>query len=252
VSPDLSAVAAPPTASFEALPDNNTVIPPDTHGAAGPAHLMTTLNSQVRIQNKSGGIISTNSLDGFWSVLTGDPFDPRVHYDALSGRWIAICVANSETDSSEVYFAISDNSDPTAAWTFYAIDADPAAGGPWADYPTVGFNEKWIAITANMFTPAGSFDGPKMWVIDLHAPALHLLQHHRRPLSCRHSALLCELRHDVSSPSLPDHGNRSLPLLVGRSGVRFWHERTSQGAEQLQLRADRRAAAGLGDSDRDQ
>jgi hypothetical protein len=166
VSPDLSAVAAPPTASFEALPDNNTVIPPDTHGAAGPAHLMTTLNSQVRIQNKSGGIISTNSLDGFWSVLTGDPFDPRVHYDALSGRWIAICVANSETDSSEVYFAISDNSDPTAAWTFYAIDADPAAGGPWADYPTVGFNEKWIAITANMFTPAGSFDGPKMWVID--------------------------------------------------------------------------------------
>ncbi|MGB6649033.1 MAG: hypothetical protein WBG01_10920, partial [Bacteroidota bacterium] len=166
VSPDLTAVAAPPTASFEALPDNNAVIPPDTHGAAGPTHLMTTLNSQVRIQNKSGGIISTTSLDGFWSALTGDPFDPRVHYDPLAGRWITICAANSGTDSSEIYFAISDVSDPTGAWSFYAIDADTGAGGPWADYPTVGFNEKWIAITANMFTPGGSFVGPKMWAID--------------------------------------------------------------------------------------
>jgi len=164
--PDLTAVAAPPTASFEALPDNNTVIPPDTHGAAGPAHLMTMLNSQVRIQNKSGGIVSTTSLDAFWSLLTGDPFDPRIHYDPLSSRWISICAANSGTDSSEVYFAISDGSDPTGAWSFYAIDADPVVDGPWADYPTVGFNEKWIAITANMFSTGGSFVGPKMWVID--------------------------------------------------------------------------------------
>src|SRR2546427_20509 len=30
--------------SFLALPDDDTVIPPDTHGAVGPNHLMTVLN----------------------------------------------------------------------------------------------------------------------------------------------------------------------------------------------------------------
>jgi len=160
--------AAPPvaTASFEALPDNNTRIPPDTHGSAGPLHLMTMLNTQVRIQDKSGTSISTTSLFSFWAVLTGNPFDPRVHYDATSGRWIAACVANAQTDSSEVYFAISAGSDPTGAWTFYRIDADPTFGGPWADFPTIGFSNQFIAITANMFQVSGTFAGAKMWVLD--------------------------------------------------------------------------------------
>ena len=34
--------------------DNNTSIPPDTMGVAGPNHLMVALNSQVLIQDRSG------------------------------------------------------------------------------------------------------------------------------------------------------------------------------------------------------
>src|SRR3972149_1570527 len=63
--------------SFAALGDNNTNIPPDTHGAAGPGHLMTMLNTQVRIQSLAGGIISTSSLNSFWSpTCASDIFDP--------------------------------------------------------------------------------------------------------------------------------------------------------------------------------
>ena len=41
------------------------------------------------------------------------------------------------------------------------------SGVDWADYPRVGINSKWIAITANMFTVTGSsYSGSKMWVID--------------------------------------------------------------------------------------
>ena len=36
--------------SFPGLGDNNTALPPDTSGAAGPNHLMITLNSQVQVQ----------------------------------------------------------------------------------------------------------------------------------------------------------------------------------------------------------
>src|SRR5207245_8373711 len=74
--------------SFQALNDNNTAIPPDTHGAVGPNHLMVTLNSQVQIQNRSGGTISTVSLDSFWGPvrdLSSYVFDPKVLYDPFSG-----------------------------------------------------------------------------------------------------------------------------------------------------------------------
>src|SRR5216683_2635686 len=40
-----------PASNFQALPDDNTAIPPDTHGAVGPNHLMTVLNTQVRVQD---------------------------------------------------------------------------------------------------------------------------------------------------------------------------------------------------------
>ena len=100
---------------FLALPDHNTVIPPDTMGAAGPQHLMTMLNSQVRIQNKTGGTVSTVSLATFWTAgtgLSGGPFDPHVVYDSLSGRWMAAVFANAATVKSQVWFAISATSDP--------------------------------------------------------------------------------------------------------------------------------------------
>jgi len=170
VPSDATVVRLESIINFEALPDNNTAIPPDTHGAAGPSHLMTMLNTQVRIQDKTGANLSTVSLSSFWTGgtgLSGDTFDPKVVYDAIHGRWIATCDANSTSDSSKVFFAISSTNDPTGAWSFYSLDAD-AADTTWADYPGFGVNATWIAIANNMFTVSGSpsFAGVKMWVID--------------------------------------------------------------------------------------
>jgi hypothetical protein len=127
---------------FQALPDNDEVIPPDTMGAAGPTHLMTMLNSQVRIQDKTGGIVSTVSLDTFWTAgtgLVGDPFDPQLVYDSLAARWIATVDANKNSISSQVWFAISDTSDPTGAWTFFSFPArTPGGRRIWADFPGLG------------------------------------------------------------------------------------------------------------------
>lgn len=157
----------PPTLTFNALDDPNTIIPPDTHGAIGPSHAMTMLNSEVRIQTKTGTNISTVSLSTFWGSIVGSKFDPKVLYDPLSSRWIAVCDANANSAISKVCFAISGTSDPTGSWTFYEFDAD-AADVTWADYPGFGVNGTWIAITQNMFRVSGSpsFVGAKMWVID--------------------------------------------------------------------------------------
>jgi len=161
----------PPTtlSSFAGLGDNNTSIPPDTMGAVGPNHLMIMLNTQVRIQNKTGANLSTVTLDTFWTSgtgLSGNPFDPLIIYDSLSNRWMAIVDADSRQATSSVWFAISDTSDPTGNWTFYGIDAD-SGDTLWADFPDIGVNSTWIAITNNMFTNAlDIFSGAAMWVID--------------------------------------------------------------------------------------
>jgi hypothetical protein len=155
--------------SFAAIGDNNSSIPPDTMGAAGPSHLMTMLNTQVRIQNKTGGTISTVSLSTFWTSgtgITGTPFDPLMVYDSIDDRWIATCDANSRSANSEVFFAISATSDPTGSWDFYEFEGD-TNDVDWADFPGLGVNTNWIAITENMFTVSGgTFTGAKMWVID--------------------------------------------------------------------------------------
>jgi len=118
------------TRNFQSLPDNNAAIPPDTHGAAGPNHLMTMLNTQVRIQDKNGNVIGTQTLAQFWSDAPGPAgtrFDPRVVYDRESGRWFAICGTSPQSVSSGILLAVSTTSDPTGGWIKYHIDAHPTS-----------------------------------------------------------------------------------------------------------------------------
>src|SRR5437868_6365586 len=55
--------------SFPGLGDNNTALPPDTSGAAGPNHLMITLNSQVQVQTRGGAAVQTLSLRTFFDPV---------------------------------------------------------------------------------------------------------------------------------------------------------------------------------------
>src|SRR5438477_3818852 len=52
--------SAPPElgGSFPAIIDDQRVIPPDTMGAVGPGHVMTTLNSEVAVQTRQGDVVS--------------------------------------------------------------------------------------------------------------------------------------------------------------------------------------------------
>lgn len=138
--------------NFPAIGDNSSTIPPDMGGAVGPNHIMTALNSQVRIQDKAGGILSTVSLNGFFSALvTGfSVFDPKVLYDPFAQRWILTAPANSNSATSALLIAVSSTNNPTDPWTGYSFDVD-AANTKWFDYPSIGFNRNWIVITGNLY-----------------------------------------------------------------------------------------------------
>jgi uncharacterized repeat protein (TIGR01451 family) len=144
---------APAAINFQALGDDDTIAPPDTMGAVGPNHVMTVLNSQILIQNRSGNTISTVTLESFWAPAGAhDPFDPRIKYDAFNGRWIASAATEAEIPGqSSILVGVSQTSDPTGKWNLLEVQADPTYRN-WADFPTLGFNNNWIVVAANMYS----------------------------------------------------------------------------------------------------
>ncbi len=147
----LAALSPSPATSFQAQDDDNRFIPPDVGGAVGPNHVMSVHNNNVRVQDRTGNILSTVTLDSFWLAVTGPGvFDPHVVYDPFNDRWIFSAASGSFTDQSSVLLGVSQSSDPLGNWNLYRVDADPG-NLAWADYDTVGFNKDWIVVTVNMF-----------------------------------------------------------------------------------------------------
>src|SRR5688572_24762609 len=142
----------PPSASFEALLSNGNAFAPDTHGAVGPNHLMVTLNTEVRIQTRSGDELSRMSIDGWWALgLSGisNVFDPRVVYDIYRNRWIFSANNDPGGPNAAVLLAVSATSDPTGIWHRRKI-ALPTTS-VFADIPMTGFNTNWIILATDTY-----------------------------------------------------------------------------------------------------
>lgn len=146
-----------PAASFEALPDNDdpNVGPPDTQGAVGPNHLMVTLNTQVRIQDRSGRALSTVALSDFWRGVGGRDlnivYDPRVLYDPYADRWITTALWWTPTPTvccGGLLVGVSQTGNPTGSWNLYRVDLDPLN----VDFQTLGFNKDWIVVQSTIFS----------------------------------------------------------------------------------------------------
>ena len=166
LQPAAPETASPPlAASFAALGDNSAVIPPDTHGSPGPNHLMTTLNTEVRMQTRSGTVLSTAGLNTFWSKVNGTAgaFDPRVLYDPYGQRWIVVACDDAATTTSGLLIGASQTSDPTGLWNLYRVKASDTN---WIDYPSVGFNKNWVAVSVNIYTTGGSYVRKEIYAFD--------------------------------------------------------------------------------------
>lgn len=171
VTRDASTPAVPvapkaPVFNFEGLADDNTAIPPDTMGAVGNSHVLTALNTQFRIQNRSGFTLTTVAHDAFWGV-TG-AFDPKVLYDRDADRWIVVALDDAWSSESSVLIAVSDTADPTGTWEIHQLYTDQEVLGVWGDFPMIGFNGEHFVITLNMFqtSGAGNFVQSNVFVFD--------------------------------------------------------------------------------------
>jgi PKD repeat protein len=221
-----------PISNFAGISDNNTSIPPDVNGTVGLTHVMTTLNTQVRISDRNGVTISTVSLDAFWAPVgsASGCYDPKVLYDHEANRWMMVTSCNAQTANSSTLLAISTTADPTAGWKLYRVDVD-STNRKWVDYPSIGFNDKWIVVQMNLFAmPNNSGTSHQIYVwnkADLYAGGTGLFK--RFDITNEATAIACPSIHydrsigkmytfRVSSGSSGGNGVLGMRTITGQVG----------------------------------
>lgn len=139
--------------------------PPDVSIAAGPGFVMQLVNLAARTWRTDGATpqqVSTQPLGDFFSAGDDRLTDPRVVYDASSGRWFA---SISDVDRSSVLLAVSRASDPTAGWSVYSY----VAGG-CADQPRLGVADGVVVLAADVFRSCDEGFSPalgaELWIVN--------------------------------------------------------------------------------------
>lgn len=138
--------------------------PSYTQIAVGPSHVVELVNRVGRVYDKPTlAIVSTFKVADLFNVPTprcaegaSTPcwFDgqPRVLFDALSGRWIGTYMSRidkgpSELDLARLHIIVSDTDDPTGSWHSY----DHVMSEEYPDNPDIGVSEDKITVTSNRF-----------------------------------------------------------------------------------------------------
>jgi hypothetical protein len=130
--------------------------PPDPQVAAGPNYVVEMVNDLVSIYFKNNGTLF-RSLPFSTFFLPGSAFsDPKVLYDASSGRWYASAIDFNHG----VDFAVSTSNDPLV-WSVYFI-RDLTASLP--DQPIIGVSDDKFVISVNDYDT--NFVGAHYWIFN--------------------------------------------------------------------------------------
>jgi len=139
--------------------------PPDVTLAAGPGFVMELVNLAARTWRTDTGapqLLTTQTLAAFFGAGTDRLTDPRVLYDAPSGRWFA---SISDVDTDSVLLAVSRASDPSSGWSLHSY----AAAG-CADQPRLGVADGVVVLAADLFRSCDEGFSPalgnELWIVN--------------------------------------------------------------------------------------
>jgi hypothetical protein len=138
--------------------------PPDVQVAAGGGYVVELVNLAARVWRTGSGPaqqVQTEPLSTFFSAGGDRLTDPRIVYDAPSGRWLA---SISDLDGSSIRLAVSATSDPTGPWTISSYVAPGCA-----DQPRLGIADRVVVLSADIFPACDAIgarpSGAELWVI---------------------------------------------------------------------------------------
>ncbi len=103
--------------------------PPDPTGAVGPNHYVHSVNSLVKIFNKTGNLLVGPVNLGTFLGFGGNSGDPIVLYDQLADRWL-VSEFGSINGGNSLAIGVSTTNDPTGTYNVYQFGF---SGFP--DYP---------------------------------------------------------------------------------------------------------------------
>jgi hypothetical protein len=138
--------------------------PPDVQVAAGAGYVVEMVNLAERIwrTDATSQPIVTRTLASFFGSADDRLTDPRIAFDAASGRWFA-SISNVERNS--VMLAVSATSDPTGAWSVTSYQS-----GGCADQPRIGISDSLVVLAADIFDgceeSGSALVGNELWVVN--------------------------------------------------------------------------------------
>ncbi len=144
--------------------------PPDGGLAVGPSHLVTTVNTSIRIADRLGASLLETTLEDWFGLQGGvTAGDPRVLYDHFAGRWLVLGTTfDFDPLASYMMVSVSETGDPTGSWRTYALDFQRTSVGEtddFLDYPTVGLDQQAFYLSGNMFNRfTGAYRGIRLRV----------------------------------------------------------------------------------------
>ncbi len=121
--------------------DNTGFTPPDPTGAVGPDHYVHSVNSSVKIFDKSGNLLSGPTSLGAFLGIGSNSGDPIVMYDQLADRYF---VSEFGSVSNGLAIGVSVTNDPTGAYNVYQFSLDQ-----FPDYPHYSVWHDAYYLTAN-------------------------------------------------------------------------------------------------------
>ncbi len=157
--------------SFAGISQTNA-IPPDPHIAVGPNHIMEVVNTTFRIFDKSGATLKTILADSWYGSLVPGVFvyDPKIVYDHFAGRWIMVWLdVNFSPQRGNYLISVSDDDNPLGVWYSWALPSTvngSTSSGTWADYEGVGYDQRAVYLTSNMFDFSGNYQHVKFRILD--------------------------------------------------------------------------------------
>lgn len=124
--------------------------PPDPDCAAGPNHIVSVVNMDIRVHTKDGTLISSQLLEDFFAGQSGGDFlfDPVALYDHHVDRFV-IATADHQGSQDGLNIAITKTSDPTDGWHKYYFNTDSI--GDYIDFENLGMGSEAYYVTADYF-----------------------------------------------------------------------------------------------------
>jgi hypothetical protein len=175
---------ADPSLTFGGLTQNQacgSCLPPDTDGDVGSGHYIQTVNSSIRIHDKSGNVLAGPiTYNSFFSALgaatpcgnSQNQGDGIVFYDHIADRWVVSDFAFGAFPGTAFYqcVGVSKNNDPVAGgWWLYAVQVDPANNSFLGDYPKFGLWPDGYYLSVNLFSNNTTFNGVRVYALDRNA-----------------------------------------------------------------------------------